>query len=289
MLRKTPRDERGSYESLKRSSRQQTGSFRRKSDKSISRQPGEMIDNTLFCRYELKYRIGESQAAMIEEFIRPYLDLDYYSQLKSGGAYAVAGLYLDSPDLQLCRETLDGKKNRFKLRVRSYSDDLNAPCFFEIKRRINDVIIKSRAQVRRQDVAALLSGRFLPLPNYTNEEALKQFQLYVSYINARPVVRIRYLRRAYQGDSHNRVRVTFDREIFYKTTGKPNVSLGGQGWHRIPLNFVVLEIKFTAHYPAWLSRMVKCLNLQRKAISKYASSIKQSCSLGYCAPPLLVW
>jgi hypothetical protein len=30
--------------------------------------------------------------------------------------------------------------------------------------------------------------------------------------------------------------------------------------------------------------MVKCFNLRRQSVSKYVSSVKQSCLLRYCAP-----
>ena len=84
----------------------------------------------LFCRYELKYRITESKAQAVEQFIKPYIHLDRYSKLQPNGAYPIVSLYLDSQDMKLCRESLIGKKNRFKLRVRSYDDDTATPYFF---------------------------------------------------------------------------------------------------------------------------------------------------------------
>ena len=257
----------------------------------MAKQNDETTDRTLGCRYELKYRIAESQAALVAQFIKPYMHLDRYCKLQPGSTYPIVALYLDSGDFRLCRETLEGKKNRFKLRIRSYTDEPDHPCFFEIKRRFNNIIIKSRTRVRRQEIATLLSGRHLPPQYYypNNEEVLNQFQLYMSYINARPVIRIRYMRQAYEGGLFNRVRVTFDRELSYNTTSKPDVTLNDTGWQHVPLNFVILEIKFTGRYPAWLNQMVRCLNLKRTSMSKYASAIKQSCSLGFCAPPLVVW
>jgi DNA relaxase NicK len=78
-------------------------------------------DRTLGCRYELKYRISESKAHAVEEFVRPYLHLDHYCKSQASGSYPIATLYLDSDDFKLCRQTLEGQKNRFKLRVRSYT------------------------------------------------------------------------------------------------------------------------------------------------------------------------
>ena len=122
----------------------------------------------------------------------------------------------------------------------------------------------------------------------TDIETFNQFQLYMNSIRARPAVLVRYMRQAFEGDSNNKVRVTFDREMAYKVTNLPEVRLGGPGWQRNPINVngVVLEIKFTGHFPAWLSEMVKYFNLRPRSISKYASSIRDSCSLRFCAPRL---
>jgi len=246
-------------------------------------------DRTLACRYELKYHITESQAAAISRFIEPFLQLDRYCKLQRSGDYPIVSLYLDSEDLQLCRESLGGNKNRFKLRIRSYTDEPEYPRFFEIKRRINTIILKGRARVMDPDVPVLLAGLPLPPQNYTADmETINQFQLYVNSIRAKPAVLIRYMRQAYEDTSDNKVRVTFDRELAYNITSRPEVRLGGRGWQRNPFTEggVVLEVKFTGKYPAWLSHMVKCFNLRQRSISKYASSITNSCTLGFCAPQL---
>ena len=246
-------------------------------------------DRMLACRYELKYLISDATAAAIDRYIRPFLEYDRYSKLQRGGMYPIVSLYVDSPDLQLCKETLTGLKNRFKLRIRSYTDEPEYPRFFEIKRRINRVILKSRARVTDQDVPLLLAGRTLPPQGYsTDEAALNQFQLYTAMINAGPKVLIRYTRQAFENTDENRVRVTFDRDLCYKMTDDPEVRLGGSGWQRNVLTdgYVILEIKFTGTYPAWLGRMAALFNLRARSVSKYATSIEQTCALGFCAPAM---
>lgn len=191
--------------------------------------------------------------------------------------------------MQLCRESLEGHKNRFKLRVRSYTDDPDYPRFFEIKRRMNTVIIKDRARVEHCNVARLLSELSLPAGSCrTDGDALEQFRLYTNSINAEPVIKIRYMRQAYEGDSQTRVRVTFDRQLSFNVGSAPEVSFTGQGWQRHPLKGVILEIKFTGHYPAWLNRMVKSFDLHQRSLSKYARSVKKSCLLKFCAPKIPV-
>ena len=71
---------------------------------------GASGDLDIRCRRELKYHIGESKAAAIAQFIKPYLRLDRYCRLQPGGRYLVTSLYLDSDNLQLCRESLEGHK-----------------------------------------------------------------------------------------------------------------------------------------------------------------------------------
>ena len=289
LLKHIPRQKTGSYELLSRLRRDKTSSHRDKSSVSTMKGPGKLIDHILSCRHELKYHISESKAEGIAQFIKPYLHLDHYCKVQPSGAYPVVTLYLDSDNFQLCRQTLEGNKNRFKLRIRSYTDELDYPRFFEIKRRMNAIIIKNRARVRHQDIATLLSGLSLPPQDYdTDEGTLKQFQLYVKSIKAKPVMRVRYMRRAYEGDSENRVRVTFDRQLAYNVDSRPEVTFKGRGWQRHSMGGVILEIKFTARYPAWLSRMVKCFDLRQQSISKYVSSVKQSCLVGFCAPRLSV-
>ena len=247
-------------------------------------------DKMMACRYEMKYLISESKAAGMKEFMKPYIPMDKYCKLQRGGDYPIVSLYLDSENLRLCRESLEGHKNRFKLRIRSYTDEPDYPCFFEIKRRINTVIMKSRARVMHRDIPVLLQGLPLPPQNYNvDEAALNQFQLYSSAIRAKPTILIRYMREAYEGDGEGRVRITFDRKLCYKVTNKPEVRLGGSGWQANPftVGHVILEIKFTGSYPPWLTRLVKYFDLRLRSISKFASSLEDSSLLRFCAPNLV--
>ena len=140
-----------------------------------------------------------------------------------------------------------------------------------------------------RDVPTLLAGLSLPPQNYTADiDTINQFQLYMKSIGARPTVLVRYKRQAFEGDSENRIRVTFDRELAYCITNRPEVRLGGRGWQRNPFTSggVILEIKLTNRYPAWLSQMAKYFNLEARSISKFASSITDSRLLEFYVPQL---
>jgi len=239
-------------------------------------------DKTMWFRHELKYRVSETQAAAIMEYIRPHMRPDAHS---ADGVYSLASLYLDSADLRFCHESLDGTKNRYKLRIRSYSDGPDKPCFFEIKRRINRTIVKSRARVAQRDVAALLKGTPRSSSRVADDRGnLEQFLYYQRRVGAGPVMRVGYLRRAFESNLDEYVRVTFDRQLRLNVTYTPTVGLGGAGWYRDPRPGVILEVKFTGRCPMWLSRMSRVFGLQQKSISKYTILVRRACELRFQSP-----
>lgn len=246
-------------------------------------------DSMLSCRYELKYRIREEKARAIAQYIQSYIGADQYSRKCPDFQYYISSLYFDSDELRLCNETIEKKTNRFKLRIRCYDDKPESPCFFEIKRRLNSVILKDRARLPKDQLSRIVREHYIPEKIYKKDkETLLQFQFYLRALKARPVVMVRYTRQAFEDDSCNRVRVTFDRALSFKTEAQPVVSTNGTGWHTIPMDFVILEIKFTNRYPAWLSDMIKIFDLKQTAMSKYVSSVKQSCSMGFCCPQYIM-
>ena len=242
----------------------------------------------LSCRYELKYRIRETKARAIAQYIQSYISADAYARKNPRHEYPISSLYFDSDHLHLANETIDKKKNRFKLRIRCYDDKPESMCFFEIKRRLNTVILKDRARIPKSQILNALAGSKISAPLYKKDEkALDQFRFYVKNLCARPILLVRYQRQAYEGDSSNRVRITFDRQLDFRTVRTPEVTTNGPGWCNVPMEFVILEIKFTDRYPFWLTDMVKIFDLKQTAMSKYVSTVKQSCNAGFCNPTYL--
>ncbi len=229
------------------------------------------------CRYELKYRISEGKAQVVKDFIQHYLSVDKYALMYPDRQYPISSLYLDSSNLDLCRETIVGKPNRFKLRIRSYSDLPQSPLFLEVKRRFNRVILKGRARVERAELEEVLEGvADRQRRSLKEQETLRQFLFYKETLRAQPTILVRYLREPFEGENENRVRVTFDRQLCYRQPQGLEVPLNGEEWRWAALPFVVLEIKFTDHYPLWLKEMVRSFNLNLSSMSKYVSSVTQS-------------
>ena len=77
-------------------------------------------------RYELKYVIDGVTARGVRDFARSYLQRDEHAIAAMGYAYPIYSVYIDSPGLMLYHQTVQGQKNRYKLRVRYYDDKADA-------------------------------------------------------------------------------------------------------------------------------------------------------------------
>jgi hypothetical protein len=229
-------------------------------------------------RFELKYIINEETALKVRDFVKCYIDFDEYSVGKANFSYPVHSLYLDSDDLKCYWETINGNKNRFKLRLRYYDTNPKSPVFFEIKRRMNNCIMKQRGGVRQEFVPYLLSGH-LPQEEHLLSKAPKQYVALqrfcelVNRIHAKPKVHIYYMREAYVS-SNDQVRVTIDRNVY----GEENLSPSIKTEMKNPVlrfeNTVILELKFTGRFPDWFRDLVRMAQVMQCGAAKYVESIQ---------------
>src|SRR5947199_9996571 len=128
-------------------------------------------------RFELKYKIKEGVALAVRDFVSSYLEIDEYGATLPNFSYPVHSLYLDSDDLAIYQTTVNGDKNRFKLRLRFYDNRKEAPIFFEIKRRMNNIILKQRGGVRRDAVDWLLAGQLPVRAHLVSRDTRQLFAL----------------------------------------------------------------------------------------------------------------
>ena len=230
-------------------------------------------------RFEYKYLIDERSAREVRDFARAYLVHDENARPEMKWAYPTHSVYLDGPGLPLYYSTVHGHKNRFKLRVRFYSEEDSQPVFFEIKRRVNDAIMKDRALVHRHRAIALMNGDAprrddLIKPNNLDHWAsLKRFHEMQSNIGARPRVFVTYMREAWIKPDDSGVRLTFDRDLHGgKFDGTFKVKKEVKCPPLMPGATLVLELKFTDRFPFWFREMVQSLNLERRAMAKYCQT-----------------
>jgi SPX domain protein involved in polyphosphate accumulation len=232
------------------------------------------MDNLQHQRVELKYLIHDETARAVRDFASSYLAMDEFSAGRPDFSYPVHSLYLDSDNLDFYWHTINGNKNRHKLRLRYYDASPGSPVYCEIKRRINGAILKQRGAVRRDAVDALLAGQ-LPEPAqmFSNAPeawaALERFCGLMQHYHARPKAHVAYRREAWVCPTGNATRVTMDRQIHFAF--EPTARLRTE--MRNPLevfpNGVVLELKFTGRFPDWFKELVRCFNLWQCSAAKY--------------------
>jgi hypothetical protein len=237
-----------------------------------------MEDRLQLQRFELKYIIREEVALQVRDFVRSYLEIDEYGASRPNLSYPVHSLYLDSEDLVLYWHTINGNKNRYKLRLRFYENRPSAPVYFEIKRRMNDAILKQRGGVRREAVAWILAGH-LPEPGHlvSNDPrqlaALQRFSELMNRHHTKPKAHVAYLREAWISPHNNSVRVTMDRQVLCDP--EPSARLSTDLLNPILVfgGSVVLELKFTGRFPDWFRELVRVFGLTQCSAAKYADGV----------------
>ena len=233
-----------------------------------------MKDKLQASRFEQKYIITEDVALQVREFVRSYLELDENGVGKPNYSYPVHSLYLDSDELRLYWTTINGDKNRFKLRLRFYNDNPDTPIFFEIKRRMNNCILKQRGGVRRDAVKLLLDGQLpeishLVSPNPKQMVALQNFCQLMFETHATPKVHIAYLREAYVPHDDNSARLTMDRLVSAEPELIARLSTRMENPVVVWGNEIVLELKFTNRFPEWFGELVRVFGLRQCGAAKY--------------------
>lgn len=242
-------------------------------------------DHTLLTsRFELKYLIPQRVALQVRDFVRSYLEPDEYASKDGDFSYPVHSVYVDSPDWLIHARTLNGDKNRYKLRIRFYNDSDKTPVFWEIKRRMKDVIIKQRCGIRRQCAARVMAGQLpkreeMSFPDDPEQlGAIQEFFRLQYSLNAGPAVHVAYEREAYVLPHNNEFRVTLDRHVRARrqldcelsTRWEWPIICTGTGAH--PEDVVILELKFNERFPEWYRELVSRFNLPQCGAAKYAES-----------------
>jgi hypothetical protein len=247
-------------------------------------EPGAQKD-TQIDRYELKYVVDPNIVPAIRDFIQPFVNRDS-NGIGDIPEYIVTTLQLDSTNAALHYAKERKAYSRFKLRIRTYGTDGECPYFLEIKRKVNTMILKSRAILQPSDYSRENIVRPTTLiPFNTESESLNylEFVRLVNEIGARPTIFIRYIRESYKGTSESYSRVTLDRAITYRPAkgswGFPHqekrwYTLDTQASLRREFPGYILELKSGAELPCWMAELIERFNLVRTGFCKYSAAMR---------------
>ena len=234
-------------------------------------------------RREYKYLIDEATAARVRRAIAGFCGGDEHAAA-TGGRYVCDTIYLDTLQLHIYRATIENEAVRYKLRIRTYPGT-QSPVFLEVKRRVDDVIVKSRAAIRG-DWRALLETGDISLVPAGELRAAENFLTYYQACRGGPMVptaMIRYEREPYSSLVDDYVRITFDRKLRYQAATELAFTSDERLWTPIDdpvamrvapaLSAVVLELKFMQTVPPWLRSIVQRLELSRLSYCKYTRGV----------------
>lgn len=220
-----------------------------------------------FERYEKKYFLNEAQYSAVLEELKKHMRADDYEQ------YTICNIYYDTDDWRLIRASIDKPLYKEKLRVRSYgapTDEENV--FIELKKKFDGIVYKRRITAPAYFVEPFLYGLASdPCAGQVGRE-IRRFQ---QFYRAEPKVFIAYDRTAFAGRDNPELRVTFDRNIRWRTS-KLDLRDGDFGQPLLDGEKVLMEIKIPGVCPMWLSRLLSENLIFPTSFSKYGTCYREN-------------
>lgn len=214
------------------------------------------MEQTQIDRREKKYLLPAEQLekamAIIKANTKPDTHADHYM---------ANTMYWDSEGLSLYKSSVEQAPIRFKLRARWYGDD---KIWLEIKRKEDNFTKKSRLSLPMTTLDDWTNGKV-----DTSSQLVREFVKAIFEIGAKPILLVRYNRRAFDGCGVY-TRITVDDNIQWQPTNGLNIKGSADQWRPIDLNGQsVVECKYAGAMPEWMETMISDLKLVNIRYSKY--------------------
>lgn len=224
---------------------------------------GGMQDICIFKRVEKKYPIDEGKKDMLLSLIKDRLVAD------SHGKSTICSLYLDTPDRQLIRASIDARTYKEKLRIRSYGvPQKDTQVFLEIKKKYKGVVYKRRVKMPLSTAEEYISNGTPPFDSQIMREIDYAMKF---YRHPKPSMLIAYEREAFFSKEDEGLRITFDKNIRFRDNEK-DMTVGAEGTKIIEDGRYILEIKTNGGMPLWLAEALDKCKIFPSSFSKYGIS-----------------
>ncbi|HJM38682.1 MAG TPA: polyphosphate polymerase domain-containing protein [Planctomycetota bacterium] len=239
------------------------------------------VDRTLTSRFERKYLLDPGMLPEIRSWLSPHMGHDPFSAKCPDHRYSVCSLYLDNENLNLYHQTKNAEKNRFKLRARTYGDNINDPVFFEIKKRMDQIVRKDRVTIARDKALKYIESLSSYAPSETDlgDTNFLRFVQSVEKTQSRPILLVRYMREAFESRTIDPVRVTFDSELQTQLAPDGKITHCEGEWTPVDVPGIILEIKYSDRFPSWIQSLVNSFGLRYTSVPKYGYCVEASPSL----------
>ncbi len=226
-----------------------------------------MAIKTTFARREMKYLITEEQQSRLMAAIGHRLHPDKW------GKSIVCSLYYDTPTFLLIRRSLEHPIYKEKFRLRCYGElTENSRVFAEIKKKHKSIVYKRRTVLNAEETADFLQNG--PPPG--NTQIAKEIAFFFSrYELLEPKMLIQCAREAYFSKEDAGLRITFDRDILYRTDAL-FLSAKEGGTPLLGPSQILMEIKAEGAVPLWLCHILSHEKLYKTSFSKYGGAYQQT-------------
>lgn len=226
-----------------------------------------------FARYEKKYILTVPQYEMLREKIEEQMEEDAY------GLHTICNIYCDTACYDLIRRSIRKPDYKEKFRFRSYGvareqDDI----FAEIKKKYAGIVYKRRMPVRPDRAEDILLGKG---SGRIYGQIGKEITWLTEQYRLSPKVFIGYERVALAGKTEKDVRITFDRNLRWRTDCL-DLRVTDEGKPLVSDDCIVMEIKLLSAMPLWLTRCLSECRIYPGSFSKYGT-----CYENYLAKDLL--
>lgn len=222
------------------------------------------MDITTFKRTEIKFLVNAEQRSALEAAFAGKMIPDEH------GESTICNVYCDTPDFRLIRKSLEKPVYKEKFRIRSYGRvKEDGKVFMELKKKYDGIVYKRRISLRQNEAADFInSGASLPNDGQIEREIEYFTKFYGGLV---PAMYICYDRNAYFSEEDPGLRVTFDRNILWRTD---NVRLTSRpsGRQLLKPGQSLMEIKCGAAMPLWLVKLLSELQIRQISFSKYGTA-----------------
>lgn len=231
------------------------------------------INKLNFRRFEFKYTLPAKLADIIIGSISNFVIPDPFTQRKN--YYYVNSIYFDTQDFFCYKQKEDSIKNRKKYRIRYYGNNqtkLTKPLFFEIKRKIDSIIVKDRVTIKKEQIKIIDLNSWKNIA-ITYPSFFTEFYADYKKLKLKPKLLIQYKRKPFFSKHNKNFRITFDYDI--SASKIKNICDKNIYSNNVNHESVIMEIKFNGIIPPWFTYIIKSNNLNQNSFSKYYNSIKK--------------
>lgn len=211
-------------------------------------------------RFEYKYLISYLDYMKLIEVIKLTFNHDLHGDKD---AYNVTSIYLDDLVFSGASDKAFGNQFHKKYRVRYYNDIDQKR--LELKEKTGESSVKYSTDINDEVYNGIINQDLNILEKYFDDDLIRKFTLDMLKNLLTPTCFIKYQREAYSDDSNN-LRITFDNLLCGERycEGNPEID-----YKLIKDTTMILEIKYQNYLPRIVKDLLKIINPNHIAYSKY--------------------